>query len=96
MYSDILSRKTAASVAAKIKVDEGVDQPFDTIGANDETLTPVENPEEESPREEKPVDTYAEVNSLYNMENPKGEEDKLLSEVRSQFSQYLLNLKFIL
>ena len=91
MYSDILSRRTAASTAAKIKVDDGGDQQamntLETIDKDDNVL-PVENPEEESPREDKNTELYAEVNSLYNLENPtKADDDQLLSEVRSQYSQ---------
>jgi hypothetical protein len=67
-------------VAASIKEQEG---PAGDNGANQAANQPAENATIEQEAEDEKAELYDEINSLYNMDNPKGDD---LDERRSQFS----------
>jgi len=68
-------------VAASIKDQQ--EAPANDNGANQAPNQPADNPQNDQEAEDEKAELYDEINSLYNMDNPKGDDP---DERRSQFS----------
>jgi len=67
-------------VAASIKEQDG---PTNELGGNPTGNQVVENPPQDQEAEDEKAELYDEINSLYNMDNPKGDDQ---DDRKSQFS----------